>query len=153
MEDVVILYADSEAVEWFSSTACWSVIVAAKAIPIKFVQFIFHFVIIWHWIVHTGCLQYWLGYACKCEASARRSTCYCFLTRTKQPHTSPTICSNPCPTAMFKIRSQAVRMVNNGTSTVDGDTEQLFWASGPCITCVPMHAQKVFNFEFDFIKM
>ena len=43
MEDVGILYA--EAVEWFSSAACWSVIVAAKAIPIKFVQFIFHFVI------------------------------------------------------------------------------------------------------------
>ena len=74
-----------------------------------------------------GALQYWLGYVCNCEASMRKSMCYCFFTRTKQPHTFHTICSNPCATATFKAGSQqllAIRMANTGTSTVDGDTKQ-----------------------------
>ena len=42
--------------------------------------------------------------------------------------------SNPCTSAALKARSQqllAVQMANTGASTVDGDTEQLFQASGP----------------------
>ena len=57
-----------------------------------------------------------------------------FFTSTKQRCTFPKICSNPCPTATFKTGSQqllGVRMANTGTSTVDGDMEQLFWASRP----------------------
>ena len=50
----------------------------------------------------------------------------------------------PCTTAMFKARSQqllAVRMANTGTSTVDGDTEQLFRASEPgTMHCVCSYA-------------
>ena len=71
MEDVVVLYA--EAVEWFSSAACWSVIVAAKAIPIKFVQFIFHFVIL----------------TLNCALWVPCSTGLATLASAKQAHTDP----------------------------------------------------------------
>ena len=50
--------------------------------------------------------------------SVRKSTCYCFFTRVKQLCTFPTIFGNPS-------------MANTGNSTVDGDMEQLFSASGP----------------------
>ena len=65
-----------------------------------------------------------------------KSTCYCFFTKTKQSlhATFPMICHNPWATTMFKPRSHQllpVWMANTGTSPVDGDTEQLFWASGP----------------------
>ena len=57
-----------------------------------------------------------------------------FFTRRKQPCTFLTIHSNPCANAMFKAGSQQlldVQIANTGISTVDGDTKQLFWASGP----------------------
>ena len=98
------------------------------------VQFIFHFVLLALNCLCLGALQYWLGYVCKCEASTCKSMCYCFFTRMKQPCTFPMICRNPCATATFKSGNQqllAVRMANKGTSTLDGDTEQLFGASGP----------------------
>ena len=91
------------------------------------VQFIFHFVLLALNCACLGALQYWLGYVCKCETSARRSTCY--------KDETITICSNPCTTAMFKVGSQqllAIRRANTGTSTVDGDTEQHFRAREPC---------------------
>ena len=103
-----------------------------------------------------GALQYWLGYVCKCEASVHKSTCYCFFTRMKQPRTFPTICSNPCTTAMFKAGSQqllAVRIANTRTSTVDGDIWNNFFRPAdlvPCIACAPTHVQKGFNFELTF---
>ena len=76
----------------------------------------------------------------KCEASTWKSTCYCFSITMKQPHTFPTLCSNPCATATLKVESQqlpAVWMTNTGTrqemgQTVDRDTGQLFQASRPC---------------------
>ena len=89
---------------------------------IVYVQFIFHFVLLAK-LCSPGCpavlawlhlqvqskhtqIQYWLGYTCKCEASTRKSTCYCFFIRTKRPCTFPTIHSNPCTTATFKAGGQ-----------------------------------------------
>ena len=42
------------------------------------VQFIFYFVVLAWNCARLGALQYWLGYICKCKASAYKSTCYCF---------------------------------------------------------------------------
>ena len=41
--------------------------------------FIFHFVLLALNCACLGALQYWLGYTCKCEASAWKSTWNCFL--------------------------------------------------------------------------
>ena len=103
-----------------------------------------------------GTLQYWLGYVCKCEASVHKSTCYCFFTRMKQPCTFPTIFGNPCTTAMFKAGSQqllAVQIANTGTSTVDGDMEQLFLGQQTSYHAlhVLLHMHKsVSTLNFDF---
>lgn len=66
------------------------------------VQFIFHFLL--------------LASNCKCKASMCKSTCFCFFTRTKQPHTSQqSAATGPCATATFKAESQhllAIQMAN-----------------------------------------
>ena len=119
------------------------------AIPIKFVQFIFRFVILTlncaRWVpCSTGLAT--LASAKQVHADPHATV---FLPRTKQPHTFPTICSN-----LFKAGSQqllAIWMVNTRTSTLRGDTEQLFWASGPCIMCSYACA-KAFNFELWLFK-
>ena len=59
--------------------------------------------------------------------------------------------------ATFKTESQqllAVLMANTGTSTVDGDTEQLFRGQRTlyCASCVPTQAEKAFNFEIWFFE-
>ena len=87
---------------------------------------------------------------------------YCFSITTKQPHTSPILCSNPCTTATLKARSQqlpAVQMTNTGTrqetdQTVDRDTGQLFQARRPCtIHYICSYAcAKAFNLNLEFSK-
>ena len=42
------------------------------------VQFLFYFVLLAWNCACLSALQYWLGYVCKCKASAYKSTCYCF---------------------------------------------------------------------------
>ena len=122
---------------------------------------IFHFVLLALNCARQGSLECWLGYICKCEASGHKSTCYCFFfTRTKQPRTFPTICSNPCTTAVFKARSQQLATDrSNGQhwdqySSQDGDMKQLLWDSGPvpCIASVSTHAQNAFNFKLGLFK-
>ena len=61
-----------------------------------------------------------------------------------QPRTSTTICSNQCATATELILT--IQMANTGTTTVDGDTEQLFRPVDliPFIAFVPTHVQNTF---------
>ena len=42
------------------------------------VQFLFYFVLLAWNCACLSALQYWLGYVCKCKASAYKSMCYCF---------------------------------------------------------------------------
>lgn len=90
----------------------------------------------------------WLRF--KYATNAHRSTSHHFFTRKKQPCTFPMICSDPCTTATSKARNQQLLAIT-GTSTVDGDMKQLFWASRSCIMhymCSHICANwKVFNFE------
>ena len=94
----------------------------------------------WHYFVHAlhGCLA---ELACLAMFASAMQACTdphtTVFTRMKQPYTFPTICRNPCTTATFKAGSQqllVVQMANTRTSTVDGDTKQLFRASGPHTT-------------------
>ena len=111
--------------------------------------FIFHFVLL---ALNCACLG-----ACSTGlatlASARQvhenPHATVFLTRTKQPRTFPTICSNLCATGTFKAGCQqlpAVPRANTRTSRVDGDTEQIFRTADLvlCITCV-LHMHKGFQ--------
>ena len=75
-----------------------------------------------------GDLQYWLHL--QMWSKHMQIPMLLFFSRMKQPHSfpTPTICSNPCATAMFKTGSHellVVRMANTGTSKVDGDTKHL----------------------------
>ena len=92
-----------------------------------YVQFIFHCVLLQ--IVHAW--VHWSSYwPCKCETRAHKSMCYCFLTRTKQPPTFPTICSYLCATATFKAGSQlllTVQTANTNTSYSRWGHGATFW--------------------------
>ena len=95
----------------------------------------------------------WLRF--KYATNAHRSTSHHFFTRKKQPCTFPVICSDPCTTATSKARNQQLLAIT-GTSTVDGDMKQLFWASRSCImhymcshTCANW---KAFNLELWLFK-
>ena len=65
-----------------------------------------------------GCPAVLAWLHCKCKASARKSTCFCFFTRMKQLHTSQqSAATGPCATATFKAESQhllAIQMTNTG---------------------------------------
>ena len=58
------------------------------------------------------------------------------------------IWQSPIPTFASQ-QLLAIQMANTGTSTVDGDTKQLFWASRPCIMhCICSNTRaKASNFE------
>ena len=75
-----------------------------------------------------------------------------FFTRTKQPRTFPTICSNLCATGTFKAGCQqlpAVPRANTRTSRVDGDTEQIFRTADLVLYALHVFytCTKAFNFE------
>ena len=81
---------------------------------------------------HLDALQYWLGYICKCEASAHKSTWY--ITRTKQLCTSPMICSIPYAATTFKTRRQQLTGHLNGQHWDQYSRwrhRTTFWANGP----------------------
>ena len=115
-------------------------------------MFIFPFVLLALYCACLGALQYRLDYIYKCEASTHKSTCYWFFARTKQPHTFPMICSNPCATAMFKASSQqlqAIRMANTGTSTVDMRPGTTFLDHRPhTMHQMCSYTRKTFNLDF-----
>ena len=67
-------------------------------------------------------------------------------TTTHVPH--DTYANNLCSKLEATSHVLAIRMINTGTSTVEGDMEQLFQAGGPCTMCSYMcSVHMAFNFD------
>ena len=87
-------------------------------------------------------LQYWLDYIYKCEANTQIHVLMFF----HKDETTTHLPRNMQQSMRYNYIQSHIRMANTRTSTVDGDMEQLFWASKP-LTMHPRMLKKALNFE------